>query len=45
MVKAGDESALRGLILQTLAIKPQTHEFDMAHEAPGIVRFMSHTGG
>lgn len=44
-VRAADEPALRDLILQAVAAKPQVHEFDIAQTEPGIVRFMSRTGG
>ena len=44
-VRAGDEAALRDLILQSVAAKPEAHKFDLAHAEPDIVRFMSRTGG
>jgi len=44
-VRAGDEADLRSLILQAAAAKPQAHEFDLSQPEPGIVRFMSRTGG
>jgi len=44
-VRAGDEAALRELILQAVNAKPQAHEFDLAHPEANIVRFMSRTGG
>jgi cyclic pyranopterin phosphate synthase len=44
-VRAGDAAALRSLILQAAAAKPQAHEFDLSQPEPSIVRFMSRTGG
>jgi cyclic pyranopterin phosphate synthase len=44
-VRAGDDTALRELILQSVAAKPQAHEFDPTQAQPAIVRFMSRTGG
>ncbi len=43
--RAGDEAALRSLILQAVAAKPYGHQFDLSRNEPQIVRFMSHTGG
>ena len=43
--RAGDEQGLRELILQAVAAKPLSHEFDLSHSKPRIVRFMSRTGG
>ena len=44
-VRAGDEQGLRELIMQAVAAKPLSHEFDLSHAKPRIVRFMSRTGG
>ena len=44
-VRAGNETALRGLVLQAVVDKPKAHEFDMTQAEPCIVRFMSRTGG
>ena len=43
--RAGDEQGLHELILQAVAAKPLSHEFDLSHAKPRIVRFMSRTGG
>lgn len=32
-------------ILNSMAIKPKGHDFDLQRAAPAVVRFMSHTGG
>jgi cyclic pyranopterin phosphate synthase len=44
-VRAGDEAALRDMILQAVIAKPQAHEFNLSQPEPSIVRFMSRTGG
>lgn len=44
-VRAGDEDALRDLIGQALAAKPQEHRFDLTQAEGAIMRFMSRTGG
>lgn len=44
-VRAGDERALRDLILQAIAAKPQEHQFELSQSRNRIVRFMSQTGG
>jgi hypothetical protein len=44
-VRAQDEVALRELILQAVRSKPEAHVFDISQAAPGLVRFMSRTGG
>ncbi len=38
------KNALKRTIVQAMTIKPEKHEFDLAHE-PQILRFMSATGG
>jgi len=43
--RAGDEGALRELILSAVAAKPKAHEFDLSRSGPSVVRFMSRTGG
>ena len=43
--RAGDEQGLHDLIMQAVAAKPFSHEFDLSHTKPRIVRFMSRTGG
>lgn len=44
-VRSGDEAALRELIRQAVAAKPEAHAFDTQQPEPRILRFMSHTGG
>jgi len=44
-VRAGDEEALRDLIGQALAAKPQEHRFDLSQAHGSVARFMSRTGG
>jgi GTP 3',8-cyclase len=44
-VRARDEEQLRALILQTVAAKPQAHDFDLSRDNPRLIRFMSRTGG
>ena len=36
---------LKEAILNSMAIKPKSHNFNLADEKPSVVRFMSHTGG
>ena len=36
---------LKEAILKSMAIKPKSHNFNLADEQPSVVRFMSHTGG
>ena len=44
-LRAGDETQLRALILQAVAVKPQAHQFDLTQPQPAVMRFMSQTGG
>jgi cyclic pyranopterin phosphate synthase len=44
-VRAVNEAALRDMILQAVAAKPQAHEFNLSHPEQHIARFMSRTGG
>ncbi|MBI1173801.1 MAG: GTP 3',8-cyclase MoaA [Sideroxydans sp.] len=43
--RAGDAAGLRECIMQAVAIKPQSHQFDPSQTQPAVVRFMSQTGG
>jgi len=40
-----DDAPLIAAILNSMAIKPKGHDFDLRRAEPSIVRFMSHTGG
>ncbi|MGB4812990.1 MAG: GTP 3',8-cyclase MoaA [Methylophilaceae bacterium] len=40
-----DDTPLIDAILNSMAIKPKGHDFDLHRAEPAIVRFMSHTGG
>jgi cyclic pyranopterin phosphate synthase len=40
----GDDAALKQAILDSMAIKPKGHDFNL-HEQPVIFRHMNHTGG
>ena len=40
-----DDAPLKQAILNSMAIKPKGHDFDLKRAAPAVVRFMSHTGG
>jgi cyclic pyranopterin phosphate synthase len=44
-VRSADAEALRELIMQAVALKPQAHEFDLLQPEPKMMRFMSRTGG
>ncbi len=44
-VRAGDQAGLEQLIREAAGAKPKGHEFDLTQARPGIVRFMSRTGG
>jgi cyclic pyranopterin phosphate synthase len=32
-------------IIESMAIKPEAHDFNLDTTKPAVVRFMSHTGG
>ena len=32
-------------IVDSMAIKPKGHDFDLRRAQPAVIRFMSHTGG
>jgi len=36
---------LKEAIINSMAIKPKSHNFNLADKQPSVVRFMSHTGG
>lgn len=40
-----DDAPLIAAILNSMAIKPKGHDFDLRRAEPSVVRFMSHTGG
>jgi cyclic pyranopterin phosphate synthase len=40
-----DDQPLREAILQSMAIKPKGHDFDLRRAEPAVIRFMSVTGG
>ncbi len=40
-----NDTPLIEAILNSMAIKPKGHDFDLKRAAPAVVRFMSHTGG
>jgi cyclic pyranopterin phosphate synthase len=40
-----DDAPLIQAILNSMAIKPKGHDFDLRRAEPAVIRFMSHTGG
>lgn len=40
-----DDAPLIAAILNSMAIKPKGHDFDLKRAQPSVIRFMSHTGG
>lgn len=40
-----DDQPLIQAIINSMAIKPKGHDFDLQRAKPAVVRFMSHTGG
>ena len=40
-----NDDPLKEAIINSMAIKPKSHNFNLADEQPSVVRFMSHTGG
>jgi cyclic pyranopterin phosphate synthase len=40
-----DDQPLINAILNSMAIKPKGHDFDLRRAEPAVIRFMSHTGG
>ena len=40
-----NDEPLKEAIINSMAIKPKSHNFNLADKQPSVVRFMSHTGG
>lgn len=40
-----DDTPIIKAILDSMAIKPKGHDFDLRRAEPAVIRFMSHTGG
>jgi cyclic pyranopterin phosphate synthase len=40
-----DDTPLIQAIVNSMAIKPKGHDFDLRRAEPAVIRFMSHTGG
>lgn len=40
-----NDDPIKDAIINSMKIKPKSHEFDLSKEKPAVVRFMSHTGG
>ena len=40
-----NDNPIKDAIINSMKIKPKSHEFDLNQEKPAVVRFMSHTGG
>jgi len=40
-----NDEPLKEAILNSMAIKPKSHNFNLADKKPSVIRFMSHTGG
>lgn len=40
-----DDAPLIKAIVDSMAVKPKGHDFDLQRAAPAVIRFMSHTGG
>ena len=40
-----DDQPVIDAILNSMKIKPKSHEFNLEQSKPAVVRFMSHTGG
>lgn len=45
VLRAGDDAAVRQLIVDSMGIKPYGHDFTQQMDTPHVVRFMSMTGG
>lgn len=45
VVRAGNDEAVRQMIVDSMGIKPFGHDFTQQMDAPHVVRFMSMTGG
>ena len=42
---ANDDEPIKEALLNSMTIKPESHNFDLEKKQPSVVRFMSHTGG
>lgn len=40
-----DDTPIKQAIIDSMAVKPKGHDFDLKRATPAVVRFMSHTGG
>lgn len=40
-----DDEPIKEALLDSMTIKPKSHNFDLEKKQPSVVRFMSHTGG
>ena len=40
-----DDQPIKDAIMNSMRIKPKSHEFDLDQKIPAVIRFMSHTGG
>ena len=40
-----NDDPIKDVIIDSMKIKPKSHQFDLSKEKPAVVRFMSHTGG
>ena len=40
-----DDEPIKEALLNSMTIKPKSHNFDLEKKQPSVVRFMSHTGG
>ena len=40
-----DDEPIKEALLNSMTIKPESHNFDLEKKQPSVVRFMSHTGG
>jgi cyclic pyranopterin phosphate synthase len=40
-----NDQPIKDAILNSMEIKPKSHEFNLDQSKPAVVRFMSHTGG
>ena len=40
-----DDWPIQKAILESMKIKPESHDFNLEINKPSVIRFMSHTGG
>jgi len=40
-----DDNPIKEAIINSMKIKPKSHDFDLSNKKPAVIRFMSHTGG